>query len=106
MFRSSSLVSQRAKYILKLLEHLINILLAEFSVRSVNYGPSVFPSIYGPSASRLGHKSMEKKRGSVIYTTDRKNEANKMFIIWLLPVLGDRKQVQDARFDSQLTGVK
>ena len=37
---------------------------------------------------------------------DRKNEANKMFIIWLLPVLGDRKQVQDARFDSQLTGVK
>ena len=27
-----------------------------------------------------------KKRGSVIYSTDRKNEANKMFIIWLLPV--------------------
>ena len=29
-----------------------------------------------------------KKRGSVIYSTDRKNEANKMFIIWLLPVWG------------------
>ena len=29
-----------------------------------------------------------------------------MFIIWLLPVLGDRKQVQDARFDNHLTGVK
>ena len=27
-----------------------------------------------------------KKRGSVIYSTDRENEANKMFIIWLLPV--------------------
>ena len=47
-----------------------------------------FPSIYGPSAKRAGHKSMEKKRGSVIYSTDRKNEANKMFIIWLLPVWG------------------
>ena len=31
------------------------LLLAEFSVRTVNYGPSFFPSI-----SRLGHKSMEK----------------------------------------------
>ena len=47
-----------------------------------------------------------KKRESVIYSTDRKNEANKMFIIWLLPVLGDRKQVQDARFDGHLTGVR
>ena len=36
------------------------LLLAEFSVRTVNYGPSFFPSIYGPRASRLGHKSMEK----------------------------------------------
>ena len=41
-------------------------LLAEFSVRTVNYVPSL--------------------RESVIYSTDRKNEANKMFIIWLLPV--------------------
>ena len=52
------------------------LLLAEFSVRTVNHGPSFFPSIYGPRASR----------GSVIYSTDRKNEANKMFIMWLLPV--------------------
>ena len=29
-----------------------------------------------------------KKRGSVIYSKDRKNEAKKMFIIWLLPVWG------------------
>ena len=29
-----------------------------------------------------------------------------MFIIWLLPVLGNRKQVKDARFDSHLTGVR
>ena len=36
------------------------LLLAEFSVRTVNYGPSFFPSIYGPSAKRAGHKSMEK----------------------------------------------
>ena len=54
------------------------LLLAEFSVRTVNYGSIFFPSIYGPSA----------KRGSVIYSTDRKKEANKMFIIWLLPVWG------------------
>ena len=52
------------------------LLSAEFSVRTVNYGPSFFASIYG------------KQRGSVIYSTDRKNEANKMFIIWLLPVWG------------------
>ena len=38
------------------------LLLAKFSVRTVNYGLSFFPSIYGPRASRLGHKSMEKKR--------------------------------------------
>ena len=38
----------------------IYLLLAEFSVRTVNYGPSCFPSIYGPSAKRAGHKSMEK----------------------------------------------
>ena len=36
------------------------LLLAEFSVRTLNYGPSFFPSIYGPSAKHAGHKSMEK----------------------------------------------
>ena len=40
----------------------IYLLLAEFSVRTVNYGPSFFPLIYGPSAKRAGHKSMKKKR--------------------------------------------
>ena len=35
-------------------------LLAEFSVRTVNYGRSFFPSIYVPSAKHTGHKSMEK----------------------------------------------
>ena len=64
-----------------------------------------FPSIYGPSAKRAGHKSMEKKRGSVIYSTDRKNEANKMFIIWRLPVWGTGNKTRD-RFDSHLTAVK
>ena len=49
------------------------LLLAEFSVRTVNYEPSFFDG---------------KKRGSVIYSSDRKNDANKMFIIWLLPVWG------------------
>ena len=46
------------------------LLSAEFSVCTVNYGPSFFPSIHGRSAKRAGHKSMEKKRGSVIYSTD------------------------------------
>ena len=40
------------------------LLLAEFSARTVNYGPSF--SLNG------------KKRGSVIYSRDRKNQANKM----------------------------
>ena len=46
------------------------LLLAEFSVRA------------------RAINRWKKKRGSVIYSTDRKNEANKMFIIWLLPVWG------------------
>ena len=35
-------------------------LISRILVRTVNYGPSFFPSIYGPSAKRAGHKSMEK----------------------------------------------
>ena len=31
-----------------------------FSIRNANYGSSFFPWIYGPHASRLGHKSMGK----------------------------------------------
>ena len=33
------------------------LLLTEFEVRTVSYGPSFFPSIYGPSAKRAGPKS-------------------------------------------------
>ena len=36
------------------------LLLTEFEVRTVSYGPSFFPLIYGPSAKRAGHKSMGK----------------------------------------------
>ena len=37
------------------------LLLIEFQVRTVSYGPSFPPKIYGPGASRLGHKSKGKK---------------------------------------------
>ena len=40
----------------------IYLLLAEFSVRTVNDGPSFFPSIYGPSAKCAGRKSMVKNK--------------------------------------------
>ena len=42
--------------------HLKNLylLLTEFEVRTVSYGPSFFPLIYGPSAKRAGHKSTGK----------------------------------------------
>ena len=43
-------------------------------------------SIYGPSAKCTGHKSKGKKQGSVIYSTDRENEASKIFIISLVCV--------------------
>ena len=43
-----------------------------------------------------------KKRGSVIYSTDRKNKADKMFIIWLLPFLGKGNKCRT----HDLTGVK
>ena len=36
------------------------ILLTELEVRTVSYGPSFFPLIYGPSAKRAGHKSTGK----------------------------------------------
>ena len=36
------------------------LLLTEFEVRTVSYGPSFFPLIYGPSAKRAGHKSTGK----------------------------------------------
>ena len=47
------------------------LLLTEFEARTVSYGPSFFPLIYG------------KKRGSVTYSTDRENGVSKIFIISL-----------------------
>ena len=47
-----------------------------------------------------------KKRGSVIYSTDRKNEGNEDVYLMASASLGDWKRVQDARFDNHLTGVK
>ena len=44
------------------------LLLTEFEVRTVSYGPSVFPL---------------KNRGSVTYRTDRENEVSEMVIISL-----------------------
>ena len=36
-------------------------LLAECEVRTASYGPSFFPSFYGPSAKRAGHENKEGK---------------------------------------------
>ena len=36
------------------------LLLTVFEVRTVSYGPSFSPSIYGPSAKRTGHKRRGK----------------------------------------------
>ena len=33
------------------------LLLTEFEVRTVSYGPSFFPLIYGPNVKHAGHKS-------------------------------------------------
>ena len=39
----------------------IYLLLAECEVRTARYGPSVFPSFYGPSTKRAGHENKEGK---------------------------------------------
>ena len=38
-----------------------NLLVAECEVRTESYGPSFFPSFYGPSAKRAGHENEEGK---------------------------------------------
>ena len=48
------------KFLLKVCN--IYLLLTEFEVRTVSYGPSFFPLIYGPSAKRTGHKSTGKNK--------------------------------------------
>ena len=51
------------------------LLLAECEVRTASYGPTFF-FLSWP-------KREAKKQGSITCRTDRANEANKMFIIWL-----------------------
>ena len=63
----------------------IYLLLAEFSIRTVNYGPSFFPSIYSPSEKSINRWKKTRIRN---LQYGPKNEANRMFIIWLLPVWG------------------
>ena len=48
------------------------LLLAEFSVRTVNYGLNFFPSMYGPGAKCVGHKSMEKTRIRILQNEPKK----------------------------------
>ena len=36
------------------------LLITEFEIRTVSYGPSCFPFAYGPSAKRADHKSTGK----------------------------------------------
>ena len=62
--------------------HNIYLLLTEFKVGTVSYGPSVFPLINGPSMKRLGHKSTGKHSVHNLHT-DRENEVSKIFIISL-----------------------
>ena len=59
------------------------LLLIEFEVRTVKYGPSFFPSIYGPSAKRAGHKSTGKNEDPYFTVRTEENEVNKIFIISL-----------------------
>ena len=73
----------------------IHLLLAECGVRTASYGPSFFPSSYDPSAKLAGHENMEeKKRGSITCRTDRANEVNKMFIIWLCLLCFEKVRTQ------------
>ena len=58
------------------------LLLTEFKGRTVIYGPRFSPSIYGPSAKRVGHKSKGKTRVRNLQYGPR-NEVSKIFIISL-----------------------
>ena len=59
------------------------LLLTEFEVRTVSYGPSFFP---------FDLLIVGGKRGSVTYSTDRQDEVSKIFIISLLCVWRVRQQ--------------
>ena len=68
-----------------LLKSCTNLLLVECEVRTASYGPSFFflPFMAQARSTRAMKTRKEKKRGSITCRTDRANEANKMFIIWL-----------------------
>ena len=60
------------------------VLLTEFEVHTVSYGPSMVQAVQAHSARAINRKG--KKRGSITYGTDRENEVSKIFIISLLCV--------------------
>ena len=61
----------------------IYLLLAECEVRTASYGPSFSFLLWPKCEARGPWKQGRKKRESITCRTDRANEANKMFIIWL-----------------------
>jgi hypothetical protein len=59
------------------------LLLTEYEVDTVSYGPSCFHCLMRAQAH--GARAIKKsgqKRGSMTYGTGRANEVNKMFIVW------------------------
>ena len=62
------------------------LLLNEFEVRAISYGPSFFPFNLWPKreAQVIIRGKTGKKRGSVTYSMDRKDEVSKIFILSLL----------------------
>ena len=70
------------------LHHITYLLLTEFEVHTVSYGPGFFPLIYGPSAKSAGHKSTEKTRIRIksTYSMDQENEVSKIYIYYISEV--------------------
>ena len=68
----------------------IYLLLIEFEVRTVKYGPSFFPSIYGPRASRLGHKSTGKNEDPYFTVRTEKTRLIR-YLLYLWSHFGDQK---------------
>ena len=82
------------------LHHITHLLLTEFEVHTVSYGPGFFPLIYGPRAKSAGHRSTEKTRIRIksTYSMDQENEVSKIFIISLRLIRGAKgKQVEVQR---------
>ena len=62
------------------------LLLTEFEVSTVSYGPSFFPFDLWPQREVRGPYIVGEKRGSVTYSTDGEDAVSKIFIISLLCV--------------------